>query len=82
MEYKIYVGSVIKVNKGLMKGSLKIMYCGMSSENVYSLAPFTAKGYQGFSPNIFYNSESPYIHVYNVEFEVLEVNQEYILLRQ
>ncbi len=82
MEYKIYVGSVMKINQGLMKGPLKIMYCGMTSENIYTLSPFSGKGYQGFSPNIYYNTESVYIHVFNVEFEVLEVNQEYILLRQ
>jgi len=81
MEYKIYVGTVIGIKKGFLKGTFKIMYCGMSNDNVFVLSPFVTKGYQGFSPNIYYNIGSTIIQVFDHSFDVLEVNPEYIVLR-
>jgi len=80
MEYKIYVGTVVKITRGFMKGSFKIMYCGLPNENTFSLSPFATKGYQGFSPNIYYDINSSVIQVFDREFEVLEVTPQYILL--
>jgi hypothetical protein len=80
MEYKIYVGSILKIKKGFLKGTFKIMYCGMSNDNTFVLAPFIANGYQGFSPNVFYDSNSSIIHIYQKEFDVIEVTPEYIIL--
>jgi len=80
MEYKIYVGTIVKINRGFMKGTFQIMYCGMSNDNTFVLSPFVTKGYQGFSPNIYYDSESTKIQVFDIGFDVLEVNEEYIIL--
>ena len=80
MEYKIYVGTFIKIKKGFMQGSFKFMYCGMSNEDTFILAPFIAVGYQGFSPNIYYNSNSSIIQIFDKEFEVIEVTSDYIIL--
>lgn len=80
MDYKIYVGSLIKIKKGFMKGSLRIMYCGMPNENTFVLSPLLHHGYQGHSPSIYYKTNSTLIFVYEKEFELLEVTPEYILL--
>ncbi len=80
MEYKIYVGTHLKIKKGLFKGTFKMMYCGMSNENTFVLSPLVTKGYQGFSPNIYYNVDSTVIQVMDVTFDVLEVTPNYIIL--
>lgn len=80
MEYKIYTGSLLTIKKGFLKGKLKIMYCGMPSETTFALTPYVAKGYQGFSPTVFYNANSPVIHIMDKEFDVLEVNPEFIII--
>ena len=80
MEYKIYVGALIAIKKGLFKGSLKIMYCGMPNETTFTLSPFATKGYQGFSPNIYFDKDARVIHVFEQEFDVLEVTPDYIIL--
>ena len=80
MEYKIYAGTLLKIKRGFTKVALKIMYCGMSNEMTFVLSPFITKGYQGFSPNIYYNSNSNVIHVFDKEFDVIEVTPDYIIL--
>ena len=80
MEYKIYVGTLLKIKKGFMQGTFKIMYCGMSNDNTFVISPFINQGYQGFSPNIYYNSNSIIIQIYDREFDVIEVTPEYIIL--
>jgi len=80
MEYKIYVGTLMKIKKGFMQGTFKIMYCGMINENTFALSPFVAKGYQGFSPNIYYNSNALFIQVFEMGFDVIEVTPEYVIL--
>ncbi len=80
MEYKIYLGTVIEVKKGFLQGTFKIMYCGMPNQNTFVLSPFVTKGYQGFSPNIYYNIDSTEIQVFDHSFDVLEVTTEYIIL--
>lgn len=81
MEYKIHVGAQIKINNGFMS-NLKIMYCGMPNENTFVLSPLIINGYRGFSPNIFYNVNSSVIQIHHRDFQVLEVNSEYIILKE
>jgi hypothetical protein len=80
MEYKIYVGTLLKIKKGFMQETFKIMYCGMPNENTFVLSPFITQGYQGFSPNVYYNSNATIIHINDRNFEVIEVTPEYIIL--
>jgi len=80
MEYKIFLGTMISIKQGFMKGPFKLMYCGMPNENTFALSPFLAKGYQGFSPNIYYNLNSTVIQVFDKTFDVLEVAPEYVIL--
>jgi hypothetical protein len=80
MEYQIYVGTLLKIKQGFMKGALKIMYCGMSNDNTFVLSLLITQGYQGFSPTIHYNAHSTTIHIYNRDFDVIEVTPDYIIL--
>jgi len=80
MEYKIYVGTLMKIKKGFMKGNFQIMYCGMSNDDTFVIAPLVAKGYQGFSPNIYYKSNLPSIQIFDRVFDVIEVTVEYIVI--
>ena len=80
MEYKIYVGAEIKIKKGFMKTAFKLMYCGMPNDRTFVLAPFITNGYQGFTPNIYYDVSSTVIQVYKQDFDVIEVTREYIVL--
>lgn len=82
MEYKIRTGTLLEIKKGFLKGAFKVMYCGMSNDNTFVLAPHVAVGYQGFSPNIFYNADSPNIQLLDTRFDVLEVTPEYIVLTE
>lgn len=81
MKYKISVGNIIKINKGFLQGTFKIMYCGMTNENTFVISPYVTSGYQGFSPNIYYSINSKFIQVLDIQFIVVEVTSEYIILR-
>lgn len=80
MEYKIYTGTVIMINKGFMKGAFRLMYCGMPNENTFVLSPLVTKGYAGFSSNIYYNINSNFIQVIDLQFDIIEVTPEYIII--
>lgn len=80
MEYKIYTGTVMSIKKGFFQEKFRIMYCGMPNEKTFALTPQISKGYQGFSPTIFYPINSKLIHVLKKDFDVIEVNPEYIII--
>jgi len=81
MEYTIYVGTLLSIKQGLMKGAFKLMYCGMPNENTFVLTPFIASHtYQGYSPSIYFNINSSTIQVFEKQFDVIGVNSEYIIL--
>jgi len=80
MEYKIYVGTVVKIKKGFLESAFKIMYCGMTNDCVFTLSPFVTSGYQGFNPNIYYKIDSTVIQVFDLTFDVMEVTSEYIVI--
>lgn len=80
MEYKIYVGSFLNLKKGFFKGKIKLMYCGMCNDTTFVLAPCFTTGYQGFSPNVYYPADARFIHIKDIELEVLELTTEYIVL--
>lgn len=79
MEYKIYTGSLLSINQGFLK-KFKFMYCGMPNESTFALAPYIASGHQGFSPTIFYSVNSQVIHLLDKDFDVIEVNPDYIII--
>lgn len=80
MEYRIFVGAIQKIKKGFMKGSYQFMYCGMPDADTFVIAPLMFQGYSGFSPSLYYNINISFIQIHEMEFEVLDVNPEYIIL--
>jgi len=82
MEHKVEVGNLFEVKLGFWKGKLKIMYCGMPNENTFVLSPYIGSGYQGFSPNVFYRSNSAVIQLLGLPIELVEVSQDHIILRE
>lgn len=80
MEYKIYTGSLLSVKEGFFKWAFRFMYCGMPNKSTFALTPYIAKGYQGFSPTIYYKADSQVIHLMDKEFDVIEVNADYIII--
>jgi uncharacterized membrane protein len=82
MEYKIFTGTYkkIKLGKGMLAGSIKVLYCGMPNEKTFSLSPIKAEGYQGYSPNIYYDINASTILLLNKAFGVIEVHPQYIIL--
>lgn len=82
MEYEIQVGNLFEIKKGFLKGSFKIMYCGMCNEDTFVLAPYVSQGYQGFSPNIYYKLSSKRIYIWDRLFDIIEVTPDYIVLSE
>jgi len=80
MEIKLEVGDSVKVKKGFWKAAFDIMYCGMSNENTFVLSPHSGAGYQGFSPNVYYNKNSLNIKLLGLDISVIEVTQDYIII--
>lgn len=80
MEYQIYTGAIIEIKKGFLKGTFKIMYCGMPNKDTFALSPYITHGYQGFSPNIYFNKDASIAQILDVGFKVIEVTPEYIVL--
>lgn len=52
----------------------------MSNENTFVVTPLVHVGYQGFSPSIYYDISSKIVHMYDREFDVIEVTPMYIIL--
>ena len=83
MEHKIYTGTFNKIKgKGFLAGSLRIMYCGMPDPQTFTLAPFKAEGYHGFSPNIYYDISASAIRVLDKTFGIVDVTPEYLILTE
>ena len=80
MEYKIYTGSMLAIKNGFLRGKFRLMYCGMPNESTIAITPYIADGYQGFSPTIFYNANSKVIHILDRDFDVLEIDPDFIIL--
>jgi hypothetical protein len=79
MEYKIKIGTSLKISTGIFN-SRSLVYCGMPNEETFVLAPLKYSGHAGFSPNIYYPSNSKRITFFDLAFEVKEVTRDYIIL--
>jgi len=82
MQHKIKLGNLLKVKMGFWQGEFNIMYCGMSNEDTFVLSPYISLGYQGFSPSIYYSSNSNRIEILGLGLDVIEVTKEYIILKE
>jgi hypothetical protein len=65
----------------LRRGKDHIIYAGMPSDNVYSIVQKKARGYQGFSWNLFFPKRQQEITIDGVNIFVESVTPEEIRLR-
>ncbi len=80
MEYKINLGTILKISLGIFQ-SRSLVYCGMPNQETFVLAPLKYSGHAGFSPNIYYDAKSTRIKFLDLAFDVVEVTKEYIIIR-
>jgi hypothetical protein len=66
----------------LRQGKDRIIYAGMPSENVYSIAQRKASGYQGFAWNLFFSRNMTDITIDGVKLLVENVTPEEIRFRK
>jgi len=77
----ISVGEKKILKLGFMK-SMGLVYCGMPNENTFSLSYMETAGYQGYALNLFYPKIMSKIKIKNIEFNVLSVTPEKIIIQQ
>ena len=65
----------------LKTGKDRIIYAGMPSENVYSIAQRKASGYQGFAWNLFFPKSKSELTIDGVNIQVENVTPDEIRLR-
>ena len=65
----------------LKRGKDHIVYAGMVSENIYSIAQRKASGYQGYAWNLFFQKRQQNITIDGVNISVENVTPEEIRLR-
>ena len=65
----------------LKRGKDRIIYAGMVSENIYSIAQRKDSGYQGFAWNLFFQKRQQNIIIDGVNVSVENVTPEEIRLR-
>jgi hypothetical protein len=65
----------------LRRGKDHIVYAGMPSEAVYSIAQRKANGYQGYAWNLFYPKRKSEISIDGVDIVVEDVTPDEIRLR-
>jgi hypothetical protein len=75
------IGGSEKVKKGLF-GSFNIIYCGMPSENIFSIGLKESYGNQGFAMNLFFPKNCRTIKVRDTEFTVFDVTPETLTLER
>ena len=65
----------------LRRGKDRIIYAGMVSENIYSIAQRKSSGYQGYAWNLFFQKRQQNITIDGVNMDVENVTPEEIRLR-
>lgn len=75
------VGDKTKIKIGFMNAKT-IVYCGMISKDIFSIALLYGTGNQGFSYNFFYPKNLKAIKIDNESFYVVSVNEDKIVLRK
>ena len=65
----------------LRRGKDRIIYAGMPSDDVYSIAQMKSNGYQGYAWNLFYPKRKSEINIDGVNLLVENVTPDEIRLR-
>ena len=82
-ESKMLAPTILQVGQifHLRAGKDRIIYAGMPSENVYSIAQMKQSGYQGFGWNLFFPRRRQTITIDGVNLYVENVTPDEITLR-
>lgn len=84
VEYKIKTGDFAEIKRGILEGSLPILYSGMPNDDTFALSPVTKQSFfmEGFrfSTTIYYRKDRREINVLGDDFKVVEVTPDYIVL--
>jgi hypothetical protein len=84
VEYTIRTGSFAEIKRGLLQGTLNLLYSGMPNDSTFVLTPIVNEAVllQGFkfATPIFYRKDCNAINVLGDEFRVLDVNPDKIRL--
>jgi hypothetical protein len=75
------VGDKTKIKIGFMN-SKTIVYCGMISKDIFSVALLYGTGNQGFSYNLFYPKNTKTIKVDNDSYYVVSVSENQLVIRK
>ncbi|KYK23804.1 hypothetical protein AYK24_00800 [Thermoplasmatales archaeon SG8-52-4] len=75
------VGDKTKIKIGFMN-SKTIVYCGMISKDIFSVAILYGTGNQGFSYNLFYPKNTKTIKIDNDSYYVVSVSENQLVIRK
>ncbi len=79
--FTLGIGERRNISKSFLGNIEDMMYCGMSSENTFSIGLLFSKGYQGHALNLYFPKRSPYIILKKQKYYIVDVNSEYITLQ-
>ncbi|SDG32913.1 hypothetical protein SAMN04488589_2723 [Methanolobus vulcani] len=79
--FTLGIGERRNITKSFWGTIEDIMYCGMSSENTFSIGLLFSKGYQGHALNLYFPKRSSYITLNKRKYYIIDVNSEYITLQ-
>ena len=77
-----YISLFVGETHHLKQGKDRIIYAGMPSEDIYSIAQKKASGYQGFAWNLFFNRKTSEITIDGVKLLIEHVTPEEIRFRK
>ena len=75
------VGEKTKIKIGMLT-SMELIYSGMVSKDVFSIALTFGSGYQGYSYNLYFSKESKTIKIGNETLSIISVNPNQLTLRK
>ena len=65
----------------LFKG-FTLMYCGISSENVFSIGLIESFGNRSYGLNLYFSTKKSIISVNNITFNIIGITAEELILEQ
>jgi hypothetical protein len=79
--FTLGIGERKNISKSFFGNMEDMMYCGMSSENTFSIGLLFSKGYQGHALNLYFPKKASSIVLNKQKYYVVDVNSEYITLQ-
>jgi hypothetical protein len=79
--FTLGAGERRNIKNSIFGTSQEIMYCGMNSENTFSIGLLFSKGYQGHALNFFFPKKSTSIVLDKRKYYIVDVKPDYIILQ-